>query len=177
MDYSDVQLINQNLTLVTAAEVVGLERQLGTKMPPGYQEFVTTLGLGVLNDTVRVYTPARILRELQNFRQRLNEYWLWEAARQVLSKEKAVESIIVADTGNGDEIIFHPSQPDKLFILLHDSSQIVEPGSDLDAAIEWILRSSDLFDDDDDDNFVPRPEGLYFEPFPPEEVTGATNFS
>jgi hypothetical protein len=152
--------------------VAQLEQQLGTKMPMGYQAFVTTLGLGVLNDTVRVYTPKRISRELKDFQQRWDEYWFWDEGSDILRKEKALESIIIADTGNGDELIFHPSQPDKLYVLPRDSGQIFEPGSRLDEAIEWILHSGVLLsgfeaEEDEDGDFV-RPEGLYFEPFPPE---------
>jgi hypothetical protein len=173
MDYSSVHLMNEKLVLVPPAEVAQLEQQLGTKMPMGYQDFVATLGVGILNDTVRVYTPRRIARELKDFQQRWDEYWFWDEGRDILSKEKALESIIIADTGNGDELIFHPSQPNKLYLLPRDSGQIFEPGSGLDEAIEWILHSGVLFgdveeEDEEDEDFV-RPEGLYFEPFPPEQ--------
>ncbi|MBV9866772.1 MAG: SMI1/KNR4 family protein [Abitibacteriaceae bacterium] len=169
MDYSSVHLLNESLVLVSPEEVAQLEQQLGTKMPAGYQDFVTTLGLGILNDTVRVYTPNRISRELKDFQQRWDEYWFWDEGRDVLSKEKALESIIIADTGNGDELVFHPSQPDKLYVLPRDSGQIFEPGSTLDEAVEWILHSGVLLGDaDEEDEDFLRPEGLYFEPFPPE---------
>ena len=173
MDYSSVHLMNENVVLVSPEEVAQLELQLGTKMPAGYQEFVTTLGLGILNDTVRVYTPGRIARELEGFRRRWDEYWFWDEGRDVLGKEKALESVIIADTGNGDELTFHPSQPDKLYVLPRDSGQIFEPGNSLGEAVEWILHSGVLFGDvdeeeEEDEDFV-RPEGLYFEPFPPEQ--------
>ncbi len=74
MDYSSVHLLNANLVLVSPEEVAQLEQRFGTKMPAGYQNFVTTFGLGVLNETVRVYTPKRISHEIEVFRQRWNEY-------------------------------------------------------------------------------------------------------
>ena len=174
MDYGSVHLMNDDLVPVSLEAVARLERRLGTTMPTGYREFVTTLGWGVLSNTVRVYTPERIFLELKDFQRRWNEYWFWDEGRDVLSKEKALECIIVADTGNGDELVFHPSQSDKLYMLPHGSGRIFEPGGTLDKAIEWILHSGFLFgdadeeDDDEDDEFV-RPEGLYFEPFPPEQ--------
>lgn len=174
MDYGSVHLMNDDSMLVSPQAVARLERQLGTTMPTGYKEFVETLGLGVLNDTVRIYMPERIFAEFRDFQRRWNEYWFWDEGRDVLSKAKALECIIVADTGNGDELVFHPSQPDKLYVLPHGSEQIFEPGGTLDEAIEWILHSGVLFGDaeqeeeDEDEDFV-RPAGLYFEPFPPEQ--------
>lgn len=116
MDYGSVHLMNDDSVLVSPEAVARLERRLGTAMPTGYKEFVATLGLGVLNDAVRVYTPERIFTEFKDFQQRWSEYWFWDEGRDVLSKEKALECIIVADTGNGDELVFHPSQPDKLYM-------------------------------------------------------------
>jgi hypothetical protein len=172
MDSSNIHLINHNLVLASAEEVTQLEQQLGAKMPDGYQEFVTTLGLGILKDAVRIYMPNRISRELNEFQQRWDEYWFCDKGRDILSKEKAMESIIIADTIIGDELVFHPLQPNKLYILPHNSDQIFEPGSNLDEAIEWILHSGVLFsdgdDEEEDEDFV-RPDGMYFEPFPSEQ--------
>lgn len=133
-------------------------------MPLGYQEFMTTLGLGILNDTIRVYSPNRIGREYKTTQERWREFYFWGEGSDVLTKERVLESIIVADTGNGDEVIFHPSIPKKLYLLPANDHKILEIGSSLSEAIDWMLHWEKLFGEDEEDE-DPRPAGVYFEPF------------
>ena len=165
MDYQSVQLRDEPLTLVSPAEVAQLEAQLGTPLPQGYHQYMTTLGVGVLNDTVRVFSPFRIAHEFQDYRVRWDEYWLWEDGTAILPKTKALECIIVADTGNGDDLLFHPAQPDTLYLLPADQSIPYRFENGLDEALTWLLNWDELFSAEDEDE---RPDGLYFEPFPPE---------
>jgi hypothetical protein len=91
------------------SEVRNLEAQLWISFPDGYTEYVTMLGEGVLGGTfVRIYPPWRIARELEAWRSRIRKYWFWDAGREVLPKERAVECVIIGDTWDGDELVFHP---------------------------------------------------------------------
>jgi hypothetical protein len=63
--------------------------------------------------------------------------------------------VIVADTVNGDELIFHPGKPDRLFVLPVEKEQIFEAGSDLPAAIEWMCASGKLTKRFTERNFEP----------------------
>ncbi|WP_051039174.1 SMI1/KNR4 family protein [Nostoc sp. PCC 7524] len=168
MDYNNIQLMNEDLVRVTADEVTQLEQVLNTRMPRGYKEYVTTLGIGILNDTVRVYSPMRIQQEYRDFQNRWSESYFWDKGTDLLTKDRVLESIIIADTGNGDELIFHPSAPDRLYVLPIDYEEIFLTGGSLDEAIEWILEGGvlDSNEDDEDEEEIERPEGWYFEPFP-----------
>jgi len=74
-------------------------------------------GEGLLAGYVRVYPPHQILKGDNNvnaWRERIDEYWFWDAGKDVLSKDRALECVIVADTMDGDELVAHPSDPDRL---------------------------------------------------------------
>ena len=167
MDYDSVQLLDENLAAVSPAEVDHLEAQLGTTLPKGYRSYITTLGAGVLNDTIRVYRPTFIGQQYRDFQARWAEYWLWDESESVLPKARALECIIVADTLNGDEFILHPTQPDTVYLLPANQSTIYRFIEGLDEALTWALNWDELFGAEDDDE-AERPEGLYFEPYPPD---------
>ena len=57
----------------------------------------------------------------------------------MLPKERAVECVIVGDTMNGDELIFHPTRNNRLFVLPNESDQVLDAGGDLLMAIEWMI--------------------------------------
>jgi hypothetical protein len=104
---------------------------------------------------VRVYPPWRIDKELGEWRQRVKKYWFWDKGRAVLPKDRAVECVIVGDTVNGDELVFHPSRPDRLFVLPRDSETVFEAGTDLLSAVEWMCGSGKLVAKFRERNFSP----------------------
>lgn len=64
-----------------------------------------------------------IEKELTEWRRRINKYWFWDDVRELLPKERALECVIIGDTVSGDELVFHPSRPNRLFVLPRDSEQ------------------------------------------------------
>lgn len=132
------------------AEVDEAEAQpLGIRFPSGYREFVTRFGEGLLGSYIRIYPPRRILSGENNvveWRQRIDEYWFWEAGRQLLTKEKALQSVIIGDTVVGDELIVHPTSPDRIYVLPRESEEIYVAGHGLPAAIEWLCGSGTLIE-------------------------------
>lgn len=157
MKIEDVQVVNGQLVLATSEEVDAFASLFWINLPDGYREYITRLGQGVLGSSfVRVYPPWQIEKELVEWRRRINKYWFWDAGCDLLPKDRALECVIIGDTTNGDELIFHPSRPNRLFILPVESDQIFEAGSNLLDAIEWIFSSGEL---------VEPYEGREFEPF------------
>lgn len=157
MKIEDVQVVNGQLVLATSEEVDAFASQFWINLPDGYHEYITRLGQGVLGSSfVRVYPPWQIEKELVEWRRRINKYWFWDAGCDLLPKDRALECVIIGDTTNGDELVFHPSRPNRLFILPGESEQIFEAGSNLLDAIEWIFSSGEL---------IEPYEGREFEPF------------
>lgn len=155
LDLTQVTVRGGPLTLATDAEIDAVEAQLGVSFPRGYREYLTTLGEGALG-TVRVYPPARVARDLDKWRDRIDRYWFWEKGELTLSKPRALESIVIADTGGGDEVVFHPEEPDRLLVLPIDSENIFVAGADLLEAVEWICSSGKV---------TRRSQKRVFEPF------------
>jgi hypothetical protein len=148
-----------SLTPVPVAEVESAETQLAVRFPAGYRDFITSFGRGVLGGTVRVYTPQDILsgpNNLNEWRQRIDEYWFWNESAELMPKQRALECIIVGDTVGGDEIVFHPSDPDVIYVLPHDFETIWRVSTTgLEAAIDWFFTSGVLDDPFENDAFDP----------------------
>jgi hypothetical protein len=156
MRLNDIHVAKKPLVRVSAKEVDDLAKRLWITFPSDYREYITKFGEGTLGGSlIRIYPPWRIERELADWRRRVNKYWFWDAGRDVLPKDRALECILIGDTTNGDEIIFHPTRPQTIFILPRDSEDIFEIRGDLLAAIEWTCTSGKLVEPFDDRDFEP----------------------
>ncbi len=156
LNITEIRASGKPLVLVKPADVDALEAKLWVTFPDGYREYVTTLGEGVLGGTfVRVYPPWRIDKELVEWRRRVNKYWFWDKGRSLLPKERALECIPVGDTVNGDELVFHPTRPNRLFVLPRDREKVFVAGTDLLAAVEWMCGSGELVEPFPERNFEP----------------------
>ena len=147
MKLDDITVVGGPLVLSTTAEVDAAEAALGLRFPIGYREYVTRFGEGVLGgDYVRIYPPRRILggsNNVQEWRRRVGAYWFWDAGRQVLTKAQALEGVIIGDTVDGDELLVHPSDPERIYVTglrgpLEDGWQ-----AKLDAFAKRLVEASD----------------------------------
>lgn len=153
--FEDIQT-RDGLTPVRINEVAHAEVALHIKFPVGYREYITKFGQGVLGgDFVRIYPPARIVRDLEEWRDRISEYWFWDEGADILTKENALRCIILGDTVNGDELVFHPDAPNTVMVLPRDSEKIFKAGESLPEAIEWLCNSGILTEAFGERVFVP----------------------
>lgn len=118
-------------------DLARLVRKVG-RLPAGYQTFVTRLGEGLLDGRVRVYGPARILRDLSAWRARIRLYWFWGDAP--LDQATALECVPIADTIVGDELVFHPSDPDTLWLLPRNGTRARRLGRGFGAALRRLVK-------------------------------------
>jgi len=158
--FQNITVIGSPLILSTPAEVDAAEAHLGIRFPTGYREYVTKFGEGVLGGSyIRIYPPHRILggksNNLLQWRQRISEYWFWDLGRDVLTKKEALQSVIIGDTLDGDELIVHPSNPERVFVLPRNRHEIYVAGDGLQEAIEWLCSSGTLTEPFDERNFEP----------------------
>ncbi len=126
------------LTLADRTEVESLEKNLGTHLPSGYMEYVTILGFGAYCNFIRIDMPHVIANGYKEYRDFLNEYWFWDMGEEILSKSRAIESIKIGDTFDGDVIIFHPSNSNELFVLPRNDDMLHIIGKDLYEALDWL---------------------------------------
>jgi hypothetical protein len=108
---SDIHLVTQQLLRSTDAEVSETEALLGTRFPPGFRKWMTTLGAGVLCDLVRVYPIPDLLVRIAEHQTWWREAYFWDEGRDVLPQQAVLESVVVADTLSSDQVIFHPANP------------------------------------------------------------------
>ena len=91
---------------------------------------------------------------------RPSEYWLWDDGRDVFTKQQTLQSVIIGDTLDGDELIVHPSNQERVFVLPRHSDNIYVAGDGLPATIEWLCSSGTLTDAFDERNFEPFERSL-----------------
>jgi hypothetical protein len=144
LDLEQVGVVGGPVRPVPEADVEALERELGTRMPDGYREYVTRLGAGTLESFIRVWTPAQISSGLQVHRGLLAGFWHWGDEAREFDQEAGAGSIPVADTLTGDMVAFAPSRPDQLVILPRDSDSLIVRREGLLQTVEWILSSGVL---------------------------------
>ena len=72
----------------------------------------------------------------------------------MLSKERALATVIIGDTLDGVELLVHPSNPERVFVLPRHSASYIA-GNGLPTAIEWLCRSGTLTEAFHERNLVP----------------------
>jgi len=157
--FDNVTVVGGPLVLSAPTEVDAAEAQISIRFPSGYREYVTRFGEGELGGTyVRIYPPRRILageNNLEEWRQRIDKYWFWNEGIDVLTKAQALVSVIIGDTLDGDELIVHPGNPERIYVLPRQSEKIYAARDGLAAAIEWLCTSGTLTEPFPERNFEP----------------------
>jgi hypothetical protein len=140
----DVLLVNPSEIRPSAPdEIARAEAALGVRMPSGYAAYVEQLGEGSLGHFVRVYEPARLPGLTFDWRQRITEYWFWDTSEAGVAPEELQErGVVVADSFDGDELCFHPADPDALFILPRNEDVARRVGPGVTAAVDWMLSGA-----------------------------------
>ena len=152
--------------MATAAEIAQFEAALNTQFEADYREYVTRYGRGGLGVYLRVYLPERIMKEQPEWLERITRYWFWDEGADVLTKEQVLQSIVVADTWDGDEIIWFEG---RYYVLPHEEEKIYDLGATLGEAITWLFESGVLTDFEDDEEDEDADGEIAFEPYPPHE--------
>lgn len=144
MSFQDVYRVSDSFETVSEDDVRAAERELGLTFPAGYLEYVTMLGKGTYCNYVQVYMPGEILACYQQKQEEWGANFGWPAGEKVLNRRQVVESIILADTVDGDDLIFHPKIRDRLFVLSRTDAMIYDVGADLEEALSWLYEAGVL---------------------------------
>jgi hypothetical protein len=145
--FDDVILISSRIQAVPVAEVEALEQHLGFALPDGYRDFITRFGEGDYCDLFRIYPPVRIREEYASYRDAWEgwyyeyegvNHWFFEGSEHILSEAQLQACIIIGDSFDGDEIVYYPPQPDKLFVLPRHDQRIYTLKADFSDLHIWI---------------------------------------
>jgi hypothetical protein len=144
------------LNLAILKDIKKCEYELSINFDSEYIEYVTKFGEGILGGSyIRIYTPKRILTEVNEWRTRINEYWFWDKGKEFLTKEQALTSILIGDTIIGDNIVYYKRE---YYILPRDFEDIYKLGFSLYDTIEWLCTNGLLFESFSERNFEPFSE-------------------
>jgi len=127
---------------VDAARIDAAERALGTRLPAGARTFLGTHGAVALADGLTLFSPERMVEELDAWREVLATTWSWECDELPLAH--ALESVCVASHDDGSSLLFHPAEPDRLFALGRDEEEARDLGLGFVPALLAYERSSPL---------------------------------
>jgi hypothetical protein len=137
-------ITNPPLQPVPLKELSEVENEFGFLFPDDYRTFITTFGAGYTNFSIRTFTPREIFQSfLQETRDRLSECWFWQEDPKILTQSRAVECVPFFDSGGGDDIIFHPSDRERWFILPHEEENIIIVSSFRELCDFYVQRCRD----------------------------------
>jgi hypothetical protein len=146
MKLSDIQVTSHWKDLPSIKQVKAVEQALNFSFPPGYLEYITTLGFGAIGSCVEVFLPEQVKAWLPDWQERIKKYWFWDDGVDILDQQSALACIPFARTVGGDEFIVHPEHQSKIYVLPRESELIYEVGPDLWSMIKWSLTSGVLYD-------------------------------
>jgi hypothetical protein len=152
IDFQGISFITDlSLNLISIQEVEAVEALLGFAFPEDYRKFVSTLGVGGTEFSLRVWSPQDILDDhLPTLRDRLSAFWFWDKSPELLTQARAVECVPFFDSSCGDDIIFHPSDRNRWFILQHEADTVAVVHS-FQELCAFYLDDDDLHLDRDDE--------------------------
>jgi hypothetical protein len=144
VDWRDFYLVQDELRLWTDADVEATEAAAGEQLPSGYGSLLTTLGDGMISGVLRVWSPSEFEDKQRFFREVTQAAWFFEEPDETFSREEALESVMVADSLDGDQIIFHPGSG-RLHVLPRDDERTYDVGTEMGDVVAWYQDSGILW--------------------------------
>ena len=140
MSFADTYLVTDKLETYTHKEVDAAEAQLGTAFPAGYREYVTTLGKGEYCGYVNVFPPEQIVENQVAEKPPLKDFChSWDGADFGITSERLAKSVMIANSINGDWVVFEASLPETIYILPSDESVMYKVKTLADV-LEWLYE-------------------------------------
>lgn len=129
------------------------EEKLNINFEEDYKDYVLKYGRGILGGTyIRIYLPQKIENEISEWKERIDKYWFWDEGKEILTKQNALNFVIIGDTFDGDEIIYHDNF---YFILPRYQEMIYKTGKTLEETIDWLCTSGTLTEAFNEREFEP----------------------
>jgi SMI1-KNR4 cell-wall len=123
IDFQGIKFVaDKALSPIPIEVLASVESRLGFTFPDDYREFITTIGAGYYIDFhLQIWPPQMIVDDfLPEAQDRLAEFWFWDDSPEILTQAQAVECVPLFGSDDGDDILFHPSDRSRWFILQHD---------------------------------------------------------
>ncbi|MFB6454195.1 hypothetical protein ACE38W_02905 [Chitinophaga sp. Hz27] len=155
-NYTIIPNVNTNSTqrfTATPADIISMEKMLNITTDEDYKTYVTTYGCGILGGTyIRVYLPQVATALQKEWLERITQYWFWDEGKEILTKEQVLQSVVLGDTLDGDEIISYHQQ---YYVLPRHQEMIYKIGDTLGDAISWLCNTGILTEAFEEREFEP----------------------
>ena len=73
---------------------------------------------------------------MAEWRARIAEYWFWTTVPHRLTPSRALQAAVIGDTTDGDELVVHPDEPERIYVLPRYDDNVYVAGDGLPAAVE-----------------------------------------
>ena len=177
MNFSDIYLVTEKLNKVELTEIESAEKELKTKFPFGFKEFLTTLGSGTYCDLVYIYTPEKVIEDYvsnQNIFKEASDFW--DKMPHELNPSKLSELIIFTHTMDGDMLAFHPDNSGIVYVVPRHETFIYYAGINFYQAIETLIINYGDSGENDFRWFNSHVEQCYFQMINGEEKVSKEDF-
>jgi hypothetical protein len=146
INFQDIPFaFNSPLRTISIQKLSEIEDHLGFLFPEDYRAFITTVGIGEAEFHLRALSPQHIFDEnLFELRGRLAEFWFWDKTPEILTQAHAVECVPFFDSSDGDDIIFHPSNRNRWFLLPHSDEAVIVVHSFWELCAHYLQIYDDL---------------------------------
>ena len=116
MTFDDVYLVNDERQPLTDAEVDEALEFLDP-LPPGYREYLTTLGSGEYCDFLYVWPPSTIRKSLSETRSHISQFFPYEFSKHPYPDRDYGACVPIANSIDGDYLVVWPDSPHELIGL------------------------------------------------------------
>ena len=138
----EIVVVSPTLEPVSRDAIAALQDRIGAELPQGYAQLVGTLGEGTFCNEFNVFSPTRILEQVDKAREAWAQYWFWD--EDVVTQAEMAGAFRMGDSSNGDELAFVPDRG--LVLLPRDDEQVRTAGSSYIDALTSFCTSGDLVD-------------------------------
>ncbi len=154
--FEDIYLVNDDVELIEPEVIDELEVSIGCRLPRGYREILTKLGVGTYCDLINLITPKDVIDRTAKQRELWGAYYDWERGGHILSLDRAKNAYLIAQSIDGDDILLHPEDSSRLFVLPRHNDTVYWLDSDFSDPLAW----------QSEDGPVNQPPPFrYFEPY------------
>lgn len=143
MKFDDIYSVSHKKTDVSQAEITQIEQHLNIKLPDDYWEFVKRFGEGAFCGVLNFFAPKQFLEHQKLCKKLWTEYYFFDKA--TLSQKEVLESVSVATSMDGDEVVYKPFGKIGYFVLPRHADEIQKIGKTISDVLEWFSSSGIIY--------------------------------
>jgi hypothetical protein len=114
--FDHIYLVSDKQRVFSASELTDVERALDVELPDLYKLLLQIVGHGLYCDHIRLFSPEELVTRNAALSKASDSDWA--AQSRIITPDIINSRILLADTIDGDHIIWSPRMPEKVYVLL-----------------------------------------------------------